>query len=304
MTVKEKVFEMEQTAESYETQSLSNGHICLEYLVNAGPRIIGLYYGDSQENLFAILPGVGWKTPYGWFSMYGGHRLWHSPEAADRTSIPDDQPPAIEKIDGGLKISQAVEAPTGIAKSIVVRFQPDRSSVVVDHYLTNKGVWPVPLAPWAITQLRLGGIAVIPQITQPLDSAGLLPNRSLVLWPYTSWQDERLKLHDDLILVEGTPQLPPIKIGCVNPHGWLGYFYKEFMFIKRFDYLPEQPYPDFGSNSECYCNDKFIEVESLGPLTNLEPDQTVQYTETWELHKLSGEVRSIGDIRQVIKEKI
>lgn len=301
MVVKDRDVSMEKMVESYKTQSLSNGHIRVEYLLNAGPRIIGLYYGNLHENLFAVLPGVGWRTSFGWFSIYGGHRLWHAPEAEDRTSIPDDRPPAVEEIGGGVKISQAVEAPTGIAKALSIRLNPDDPVAMVDHYLTNKGVWPVTLAPWAITQLRLGGTAVIPQVTQPLDPAGLRPNRSLVLWPYTSWNDERMLLHDDLILIDAKPLLPPIKVGCANPHRWLAYIYKDLMFVKRFEYSPDRPYPDFGCNSECYCNDQYIEIESLGTLTELEPDQTLKYTETWEIHQLAGEARTIGEIRQVIK---
>lgn len=31
------------------------------------------------------------------------------------------------------------------------------------------------------------------------------------------------------------------------------------------------------------CNDKFVELESLGPLTNLDAGETITHVEKWEL---------------------
>jgi hypothetical protein len=62
---------------------------------------------------------------------------------------------------------------------------------------------------------------------------GLLPNRHLALWPYTRWRDDRLHLDDDLILVQGRAQLPPLKIGCFNRHGWIAYLRAGVLFVKR-----------------------------------------------------------------------
>jgi hypothetical protein len=39
-----------------------------------------------------------------------------------------------------------------------------------------------------------------------------------------------------------------------------------------------------GSSSECYCNDKFLELETLAPITKIEPGASVTHTETWELY--------------------
>jgi hypothetical protein len=44
------------------------------------------------------------------------------------------------------------------------------------------------------------------------------------------------------------------------------------------------PHVDHGCNAESYCNDEFIELETLGPLVKLEPGQFVTHTETWELY--------------------
>ena len=43
-------------------------------------------------------------------------------------------------------------------------------------------------------------------------------------------------------------------------------------------------YYDFGSSSECYCNDSFVELETLAPAATIAPDASAFHTETWELY--------------------
>ncbi len=42
-------------------------------------------------------------------------------------------------------------------------------------------------------------------------------------------------------------------------------------------------YPDHGCNAEIYCNENFLELESLAPLVYLEPGAGVQHREVWEI---------------------
>ena len=44
-------------------------------------------------------------------------------------------------------------------------------------------------------------------------------------------------------------------------------------------------YPDFGSSSECYFNDKVLELETLGPICSLAPGASVTHIEEWELFR-------------------
>ena len=71
------------------TRTLANEHVRLEYMAEGGPRVVGLYVAGSQDNLFADVYDDPVPTPYGDFRFFGGHRLWHAPEALPRTYIPD-----------------------------------------------------------------------------------------------------------------------------------------------------------------------------------------------------------------------
>lgn len=286
------------------TLSISSPHLHLEFLAEAGPRLVRLYLTGSDRNLLAELPNVEpVETTYGSFQFLGGHRLWHGPENLPRTYVPDSEGLEVEEIETGQawRLTGALEKPTGIQKEIEVRLHTDRPAITLTHRLHNRGLWAMELAPWAITQLPLGGVAVLPQTTTTLDENGLLPNRQLVLWPYTRWNDLRLEVDDDYILVRAVPQLPPVKIGYFNRQGWMGYLDHGVLMVKRFQPLPDHAHVDFGSNAECYVNNKFIELETLGPLTRIEPGEPAVHIESWEFIPGLEAQTTLAGLRKLLK---
>ena len=116
-----------------------------------------------------------------------------------------------------------------------------------------------------------------------VDPAGLLPNRQFSFWPYAQINDPRLKLGDDFTLFKADASLPPFKMGYFNPHGWLAYWLDGILFRKTFDIRTDALHPDNNSNAELYCNDKFIELETLAPLKTLHPGEAAHHRETWDL---------------------
>jgi hypothetical protein len=267
-----------------ETRIWQNEQVRLEFLAQAGPRIVRLSLAGSLANLLAEVPEFTLTSANGLYYIRGGHRLWHAPETAERTYIPDDDGLTIEETSGSLHLIQPTERPTGIRKSIEIELDPDRPAVTLHHHLRNEGLWSVQLAPWAITQMRLGGVAVLPQQLGALDTGGYLPNRQFALWSYSQIQDPRLQLGDDFILVETEPTADPFKIGCLNRQGWLAYLWQDILFVKRFKPQPDQLHVDMGCNAEIYVNDQFLELETLAPLQTIEPGETITHTEKWELY--------------------
>jgi hypothetical protein len=280
-------------------QSLKNNHLEIEYLTDS-LRIIGLR-PNGKPNLLAELNNEEpINTPYGDFHLHGGHRLWHAPEAMPRSYLPDDHQLTISNLPDGVILEDNTEPATGIRKRIQVQLSSDQPTVVITHTLFNAGLWPVELAPWAITMLRLGGVVILPMPVGSADPAGLLPNRHISLWPYTRINDPRLKLGDDFILFKADALLPPFKIGAFTPHGWLAYWIDGILFRKTFEAHPDIPYPDHNCNAEIYGNDQVVELESLGPLKTIHPGQSVSHVETWEvfdgIDAVPAEVRqALGD---------
>jgi hypothetical protein len=282
------------------TELIENDHLRLEYLLNAGPRLVRLSLAGSDDNLLAEVPEKTYETPYGVFHVYGGHRLWHAPEAFPRTYHPDNDGFAVEKLIDGARLTGGLELGTGLRKRIELHLAADHPGLILDHSISNEGAWAVELAPWAITMLRLGGWLVLPQQVGPLDPAGLLPNRQLVLWPYASWNDPRLKLYDDFVCLQAQAQLPPLKIGAFNRAGWVAYLRNGVLFRKRFTPQPDLPHVDFGCNVESYNNDQFIEMETLGPLARIEPGGTISHREEWEFTSGMPKVTSFESLREIL----
>jgi hypothetical protein len=254
--------------------SLENEFLRLDYLTSVGPRIIGLYSKQAGIELLAPSPNVHWPTPHGEYYLYGGHRLWKAPEDSFY-NCPEDNVIAVQE-DNRVILRNRVDK-SGLQKEI--SFCLDENRVLLTHQITWHGQEPIELAPWTITQLRLGGVAILPQSDV---SAGSSPTRNVALWPYATITDPRLELHDDLILVYGSADQKYFKAGSYNPFGWAAYMLDKALFIKRFPAGDFRALPDMGSNVEAFVWDSYLELETLGELTSLDPGQSVSFEETWE----------------------
>lgn len=271
--------------EGYACVRIEVGRIQLWVTVSAGPRVLGLSLVGG-ENLMAVIPGVRLAYPGGeWLDLIGGHRLWVAPEVPETTYIPDRAAVGWDHEGDTVRFVQAVEARTGIQKSMVIRADNDTGGVTLYHRLTNSGEVERTLAPWAITQMRLGGIAVLPLTREPGDEHGLLPNRHVVLWPYTELTSPFLKFTDRAVVVRAGLTEGAVKVGVPNPEGWLGYALGEDLFIKRAVYQPGAEYLDRGASSQVYCNHQFVELETLGPVARLGPGESVEHQESWKVYR-------------------
>lgn len=261
---------------------LKNEFLQVEYMTDS-LRIMGLVPA-GRSNLLADMSGLPpISTPYGDFHFLGGHRLWHAPESMPRTYIPDQGELKIIDLQDGVSLEAPTEPGTGIRKMIEIRLADNQPAITLTHTLTNEGLWPVELAAWAITQFRLGGTVILPMPVGNADPDGLLPNRQFSLWPYARIDDPRLKLGDEFILFKAEALLPPFKIGTFSPHGWLAYWLDGVLFRKSFEVHRGNSHPDNNCNAEMYCNDQFVELESLGPLKRLSPGESLSHQETWEI---------------------
>ena len=262
-------------------RALKNDFLQIEYFT-ASQRIMGISLVGKPNMLADISGAPPIPTPWGDFHFRGGHRLWHAPEAMPRTYAPDTGEMKITDLPNGVILETQTEPGTGIRKRIEIRLAADKPSATLTHTLINDGLWPVELAPWTITQFRLGGTAILPMPVGNVDAAGLLPNRQISLWPYTRLNDPRLSLRDDYVIFKADA-LPPFKLGYFNPHGWLAYWLDGILFRKTFDVQPNLLHPDNNCNAELYCGDQFVELESLAPLTILNPGAMVNHVETWDV---------------------
>jgi hypothetical protein len=278
---------------------LSNDQIELVATTDVGPRVIRLGFIDGQ-NLFKEWKDQLGKTGGDKWNIYGGHRLWHAPEVQPRTYAPDNAPIQNQWDGKTLKLIQPVEGSTGIQKEMEIALDSAENHVTVRHRLTNKNLWVVELAPWALSVMSGGGRALFPQEPPKSHEEQLLPVRPLVLWGYTDMRDPRWIWGTKYIQLRNDPNNNTAqKIGIRNTPGWAAYALHGELFLKRFGFDAKATYPDFGANNEAYTNGDMLEVETLGPLTRLPPNLSVEHVEHWFLYKAE-----VGEDEASLDEKV
>jgi hypothetical protein len=280
---------MTLTKESYRgwpnCYRLSNGVVDLVATTALGPRIVRFGF-VGEENEFVELAGDLGQTGGDVWRACGGHRLWHAPEDPVRTYQPDNQPVELVQKAESVRLIQPTEPGTGIQKEMELAPMEGKARVQVIHRLQNHNLWPVELAPWALSMMNTGGVGLLPLPPRGTHPENLVPNTSLVLWAYTDMTDARWTWGRELIMLRQDPGLAtPQKVGLRASLGWAAYARNGHLYVKTFALVPGATYPDLNSSVELFANDELLEVETLGPLVRLEPGAAVSHTETWHLFR-------------------
>jgi hypothetical protein len=243
-----------------------------------GPRLLGLRRDDSPDIFVTLSPEVSVDHPSGEvYRFRGGHRLWASPEVPAVTYAPDNHECVVTSDTENITISAPADL-AGFEKSLQLSL--DEETLRVEHRLRWVGEHPVDASPWALTQVPPDGVAILP-VAGTGDGSPLQADRSLVIWPYTHLDDQRISWEEGSVLIDVGPGAP-IKLGSGPTPGALGYLKDGYLFSKRFDSANDD-YPDRGAVAQIYANDSFCELESLGPLARLEPGDETSHVEFWEV---------------------
>lgn len=268
---------------------LSKGGKTMLVTVDIGPRII--FYGfDNGENIFFedINDNINRDSEYirkylkdkGIWHIYGGHRIWKSPEYED-SYYPDNSPVKVFELSNGVSFVSDTESTTGLQKILNI-YMDDNGNATIDHMFINQGKHKTSkIALWTLSVMDKGAKAEIPLSTK---DTGLLANRNLVLWSYTDLNDKRLEIQNDKITVTQSAVVDKaFKIGSYVEKQVKVYI-KDMLFTKDFD-RKSGDYADFHCNVECYTNQHMLEIESLSSLESLEIGQSLIHTEHWTLTK-------------------
>ena len=264
---------------------LANGIVDLVVTTDVGPRIIRFGFG-GEPNEFKEYTAMLGRTGGDEWRIYGGHRLWHAPESVPRTYFADNQPVALEAHPDWVRVTQPTEPTTGIQKEMDIHLLAGAAHVQVTHRLRNKGCWAVEFAPWALSVMAPGGTAIVPLPPRGTHPERLQPANTLTLWAYTDMSDPRWTWGRKYFLLRQDPAArTPQKAGAWVPDGWVAYAQGGHLFLKTFAPVPGAVYPDLGSSAEVFTNAEMLELETLGPLVRLQPEQAVEYVEHWFLFR-------------------
>lgn len=268
--------------QGWQALQLKTGKAELVVPTGVGPRVLRLGF-SGQDNLFHNVAGTLGQTGGDKWNLYGGHRLWHAPEHPQRTYVPDNKAVQVQK-DGEktIVLTGQPEAPTGMTKTVQIEALTD-TTFRVHHTLKYEGLWPVETACWCLSVMEYGGYGVIPLVPKGEHPKNLLPGYSLITWPYTDYSHPVWDFHSGFIGVDSPKATVPQKLGISNYPGWSAYWQPGGTFVKAAVLDPELAYPDDGSAFELFSCDFMTELETLSPLSLLEPGDELHHTEYWAL---------------------
>ena len=292
---------------------IANAHAELIVTLDVGPRVIS-YRTAGGKNVFKEYADQLGKTRESEWQIRGGHRFWVGPEDLTRCYFADNGPVVVsEPRPGVYRFTPGPETQYGIQKELEIALDPGSTRVTVTHRVTNIGDRPTELAPWGLSVMAPGGMEIIPMppakphpgspknAKSPADFA---PDRRLILWPFFDFTDTRWRFGSKYITLTHDAKKGPTKLGLTHKLGWVGYLNDGTLFVKRFGFEDGVHYPDTGANYETFSNEDMVEVESLGPLTVLEPGHSVDHVEHWELLEGLGSPKTDAEIDASVLPKV
>jgi hypothetical protein len=153
--------------------------------------------------------------------------------------------------------------------------------------------------------MEVGGAAILPLPPRGSHSENLVPANSLSMWAYTDMADPRWMWGRNYIMLRQDPKAHyPQKIGAMVPDGWIAYARGGHLFVKKVTYEAGAVYPDFGCSMETFTNNQILEVESLSPITRLEPGGIVEHVEDWYLYKDVPLPQNEEEIRKYVATRV
>lgn len=294
----------ERNYQGWDSVVLASGQAEIVIPKGIGPRVVHCGIA-GKANLFHTVKDELGKCGGSEWHLRGGHRLWHAPEAMPRTYAPDNLPIHIEPSPCGKRVTFTAQQPdpSQLLKSIEIEALGNETYKLT-HRITNKGQWAAQFAPWALSVMERGGYATLPLLPKGEHPRDLLPTYHLIPWSYTDLALPQWQFHRDYLGIDTTLASNPQKIGISNYANWVAYWQEGGTFVKAASVNPQATYPDSGSALEIFTNDFMIELETLAPLSIVEPEQTASHVEYWgllqNLPKPDSEATFTGDYRKAI----
>jgi len=257
---------------------VSNGKLEFIATLDIGPRVMHVSLVGMPSVLEDECP-LKTQLPDGkTYNFFGGHRIWHNPEAFPRSYMPDNEPlESYEMLKDGILLTQKEEPWTHMKKSLEVRFE--ENGIRIRNLITNLGAWPVEFAIWSLSIGSRDGREVCPIVQR---ETGFLPNKAFVSWPYSRMNDPRVHWGQRYVVVDqNRDDYSAFKFGYANELGWVAYFVHGQCFVKTFNHDQSGKYPDMNTSYQTYSSYWGVELESLSPLKQVKPSETYTHEEKW-----------------------
>ena len=242
------------------------GDITMTINPERGGKIMSLKYKDkeviSQSRFPESFGSTFWTSP---------QKEWNWPPVQEF----DKQAYTVEEHDGRLVMTSQVSSK--LKYRVRKEFTTDKknNAIIVTYSIINESGETRKVAPWEITRVpNDGGIIFFDAPISGITPTGLLPFKEAfgASWYQTDEANQNRKINAD-------------------GKGWLAYYNKGLLLVKTFDDLKESEPAPGEAEIQVYMNrgKTFIELESQGAYTTLQPNETLSWTVRWYLLPVEGE---------------
>ena len=259
--------------------TLKNGNLTMTIDATKGAKILSFKYGDQE-----IISQLRWPEAFGSTFWTSPQKEWFWPPVPEY----DKKPYQVEEADGVLRMTSEVSEKLKyrICKQFAVDEQDQ--AFVITYSIINESNETRKVAPWEITRVvNEGGLIFFDAPADSIWPAGLMSFKDAfgAAWYQADEAGENRKVNAD-------------------GKGWLAYCANGLLLVKRFEDLDaSQPATD-EAEIQVYVNrgKTYIELESQGTYTTLQPKEQLMWTVRWYLQPFDGTLEpSEALIQQVSK---
>ena len=268
-------------AEGEESQyQLKTGDLTMTIDISKGGKILSLKHKDteviSQSRFPESFGSTFWTSP---------QKEWNWPPVPESDKMPYT---VVERGEGKLAIKSQVSE--RLKYQIGKEFSVDDKShaIVINYTIRNEASEARQVAPWEITRVTNdGGIIFFDAPIDGIAPAGLMNFKEQyeAVWYQTDAANENRKINAD-------------------GHGWLAYCNKGLLLVKQFENLDASAPAPGEAEIQVYVNrgKTYIELESQGAYTKLEPGQQLSWTVRWYLVPVTDEAQPSAKLTKMIKK--
>ncbi len=243
-----------------------------------GGKILSLKYDETE-----VISQLRWPESFGSTFWTSPQREWNWPPVSEF----DKQPYTVEQNDDAIVMTSQPSSRLGLQVSKKFTTDKQRKAIVITYSIKNVTDTIRSVAPWEITRVPNSGLIFFDASKESISPANLLPFQFAhnAAWYQADAINENRKINAD-------------------GKGWLAYANNGLLLVKQFtDLDASQPAPG-EAEVQVYVNrgSTYIELESQGAYTALNPGQQLSWTVCWYLLPCNTENQPSQSLLKSVKK--
>lgn len=242
-----------------------------------GGKILSLKYDETE-----VISQLRWPESFGSTFWTSPQREWNWPPVSEF----DKQSYTVQQNDDAIVMTSQPSSRLGLQVSKKFMTDKQRKAIVITYSIKNVTDTIRSVAPWEITRVPNSGLIFFDASKESISPANLLPFQFAhnVAWYQADAINENRKINAD-------------------GKGWLAYANNGLLLVKQFtDLDASQPAPG-EAEVQVYVNrgTTYIELESQGAYTALNPGQQLSWTVCWYLLSCNAENQPSQSLHDLVR---